>query len=313
MGYRKIIGFGDSSFVVSLPKAWVVKHNLKKGDVINVEEDSGDLRIGPVVREQSKTVKEININFDGNLKKLNAELAYAYIDNYSLINILGKDLFNHIKGIKETLDNLVALEIMQKTPTKIVLKDCLHIGDISIYDNLRRLDRIVLSMAEDVKNYLIGKDNDVRDSLEHKEKDVTRLSNLLFKVLKRSFNPNDRALLKLELNDLIYYWELVLFVEKVGDQLKRMPKRVKSSVPNEFVIVFDKAMNQYTEAMKSNFTIDYNTAIEVIVQKRNIYDEADSFGTKNHNYGIGMENVKNINSAAGNLAKALLKLKLVKR
>ena len=41
MGYRKLIGFGDSSFVVSLPKDWVNKHGLKKGDGLIVDVDNG--------------------------------------------------------------------------------------------------------------------------------------------------------------------------------------------------------------------------------------------------------------------------------
>ena len=312
MGFRKIISFGDSSFVVSLPKDWVTKNGLKKGDPVNVEEKDDGIKITPVNRKQSPSTKEINISFDGNVRKLNAELVYAYVENYNLINILGKDLFSYMKQIEQTVDNFVALEVMQKSPTKIVIKDCLNLNEISVYDTLRRIDRIVLSMAEDVKNYFTGKVKNVNESLEYKEKDVTRLSNLLFKILKRSFDPNDKALLNLSLDDIFFYWEVILFVEKVGDQLKRMPRNINAPLPNDFILIFDKVMEQYSEAMNANFNVNYEAAINVIVNKRKIYDEIDNLADKlpARSLGTTTERAKNINSHAGNIAKAFLKLKL---
>ena len=38
MEFRKLISFGKTSFVMSLPKGWVVKNKLKKGDLIALEE-----------------------------------------------------------------------------------------------------------------------------------------------------------------------------------------------------------------------------------------------------------------------------------
>ena len=38
MEFRKLMAFGNSSFVVSVPKAWVEKNRLKKGDVLVVDE-----------------------------------------------------------------------------------------------------------------------------------------------------------------------------------------------------------------------------------------------------------------------------------
>ena len=45
MEFRKLIAFGKTSFVMSIPKAWVVKNNLKKGDLLSLEEDKDHLII----------------------------------------------------------------------------------------------------------------------------------------------------------------------------------------------------------------------------------------------------------------------------
>ena len=47
MEYRKLMAFGNSSFIVSVPKAWVEKNRLKKGDVLMVEQKPNELILAP--------------------------------------------------------------------------------------------------------------------------------------------------------------------------------------------------------------------------------------------------------------------------
>lgn len=310
LAYRKIIVFGDSSYVVSLPKDWVEKNGLKKGDVVNVDADTNQIKISPLLLKQTNNQKEINIQFDGNIKKLKSELIYAYINNYNLIDINGKDLFNYLPDIRGLTENLIALEIVQQSPQKIILKDFLNVNDVSVHDTLRRIDRIVMSMADDVKGHLAGKNSKVTEILEQKELDVNRLSNLIFKTLKKGFNTNDRAILKLDLDDIFYYWELTLFVEKVGDQLKRIPRYIKAGTMPELVDVFDNIMNQYITAMKANFTKDYDLALGILTKKVDFYNIADKCMAKLPVGSIpGVEKIKNINNFSGNIVKVLLKLR----
>ena len=47
--YRKLQVTGGSTIIVSLPKDWIKANELKKGDVVSLEElASGDLRLSPL-------------------------------------------------------------------------------------------------------------------------------------------------------------------------------------------------------------------------------------------------------------------------
>lgn len=309
MGFRKIIGFGGSSHVVSLPKDWVDKNGLKKGDVLSIEEEDSALKVSPVFLKQNKDVKTADIDFDGNLKRLKAQLIYAYMNNFAIIHINGKDLFKYLSDIRGISENLIALEIIQQTPQRIVLKDFLNVNDVSIHDTVRRMDRIVMSMAEDVKTYLLGKNIDLKNALEQKELDINRLSNLVFKTLKRGFNSSDRAILKLNLDDVFYYWELTLFVEKIGDQIKRIPRYLKPGVSAELIKGFDNAIEQYVTSMKANFTRDHELALDILTRKRDIYTNLDRLSNIIPAGSMpGLEKIKNINNYSGNIVKVFLKL-----
>ena len=311
MVFRKIIGFGASSFVVSLPKSWVQKNGLKKGDSVSLEEEGNFIKFTPGTLKQTNTNTEWKIHFEGNVKKLKSEILYAYINNYNTIIVLGKNMHTYLSEINSILKDFMYLDIVDQTSKdKIILNTSINLYDISIYDTIRRMDRIVLSMSEDVKTYLMGKEKNIDELLNNKEENINKLCNFVFKTLKGGFNPNDRAILNLDINDIFYYWELALFVEKVGDQVKRIPRYLKPVVSPELIVAYDEILKQYSIAMKANFTKDYELALNMLTKKEQIYSLADKcFADLPLSSIPGIEKIKNINNFAGNIAKVLLKLR----
>jgi len=218
MGYRKLISFGDASYVISLPKDWVQKNGLKKGDELLVDIHANSVNVSPIGSKSldDNSSKEVSIEYTADNYRFKAELIYAYINNYHIINIFGNELHKHSIEIRKIVQGFAALEVVQQSSNKIVLKDMLDFSDVSAFDILRRVDRIVLSMAEDVQNALKGNMEGCFESLEQKESDVNRLTNLIFKVLRRGLEHSGGGKVGLSTEDIFYYWELALFIEKIG-------------------------------------------------------------------------------------------------
>ena len=64
--FRKLIKFGDSSFVVSVPMNWIKRNSLKKGDTIYLEENGeGELILNPKLKEYKKEITEKIIDANG--------------------------------------------------------------------------------------------------------------------------------------------------------------------------------------------------------------------------------------------------------
>ena len=92
MEYRKLISFGKSSFVISLPKAWINKHKLSKGNLLYLQESETDLIISPKEHEEVEE-REITINVDGkDIFFITREINAAYIENNRRIILKGKEL-----------------------------------------------------------------------------------------------------------------------------------------------------------------------------------------------------------------------------
>src|SRR3989344_1490978 len=102
MEKRKLIKFGSSSHVLSIPNYWLKKHKLKKGDLLYFEENkNGELILFPeLVGEES--LKKITIKAENkSLERLGREVLSAYINNFNVIIIIGSNLNAIMKDIRK--------------------------------------------------------------------------------------------------------------------------------------------------------------------------------------------------------------------
>ncbi len=103
MEHRKLIKFGNSSFIVSLPTDWVKKNRLKKGDLMYYSLENDGIKFCPEFKEEKKELKEITIELSDNIDLFRRELISAYIDGYSVVKIKGEDLEANTKEIRNIL------------------------------------------------------------------------------------------------------------------------------------------------------------------------------------------------------------------
>ncbi len=312
--FRRLIKFGDSSHVVSLPKKWIERHHLSKGDIIAFEEEESALRLSPYSTKKDVTVSEITIVAD-NLVDLRLKIISAYINNYGIIQVVSDKLQEQLPAVREIVHSLVALEIVQQTSKSITLKDYLNVNDISLHDTVRRMDRVIQSMSEDVRRVLKGV-NSNGSVIEQKEMDVNRLTFLMYKALKKCLEPKVRQLLDITMTEIIYFWELVMFMERVGDQLKRIPRYIKANqeVRDDILICFDKGFDLYKLSMKAFYNGDQDLALRIQASKREILGDCENVISHYNDYTLVMvvEKVKNMILQASYIAGAVITFKPVK-
>ena len=132
MESRNLIKFGNSSYVVSLPKKWVENNKLKKGDSVFIEQNGNkELIIMPSIIEIKDIDKKITIDVnDKDIELIKREMVSAYINNYKTIKLIAKDIREKRAGIKEIVNNLVAVEIIEENDKEIIISDFLNINDV---------------------------------------------------------------------------------------------------------------------------------------------------------------------------------------
>ena len=114
MDVRKIVSFGNSSFVISLPKAWVIKNSLKKGDTVAIEERNSELIVyarDKSKKEQSSTRIECESKSINELKTM---IYAAYVNNYGSISLAGTNIKNNSAELKKIIHGLVGMEVVEE-------------------------------------------------------------------------------------------------------------------------------------------------------------------------------------------------------
>ena len=190
MELRKLVKAGPSSHTVSLPKAWLVKNRLTKGNVVFLEERNNEI----VITTQAKTpilLQEKTISIDEKqLGTIQRELASAYMNNYGKILLVGA-IAEKAKSIRTTLQGFAGLEIVEEAENRLVVQDLLNVQELSPDKTLHRMDMILRAMLHDSAASLGSAALD--EALAIREQDLNRLHMLLYRLLKGSLTQPSLA------------------------------------------------------------------------------------------------------------------------
>lgn len=262
---RRLVKAGQTSHTISLPKKWLEKHQLKRGDSVYLQEEANQINILPTLSEPAKEQKEITISTDNKSDDtLQREITAAYVNNFSTIILLGEEVQERQKQIRRMLHDFVALEIAEQGPKKIIAKDFLNLNEISVEKTIKRADMIVRTMLLDTIETLKGKE--LAESVKYRDYDVNRIYFLLTRLFKNSLQDKGFAeRLKLDNVSVLSHWMLMINIENAADSIKRICESKTKS--KEFISLVDELEKDYSEIMKAYHTKDKHLA-DTIAQKR---------------------------------------------
>jgi len=286
LDFRKIIKFGNSSFVVSLPMNWIKKNKLKKGDTVYINENgNNDLVFSSKLIEGKEESKEVILDVTGkNSDQIERELVAAYINHFDVVNLMSRDLKNNIVDIRGIVNKLIGFEITHQLPGKIIIKDFLNLNDVSLNDMIRKIDLMIRSMFD---NLVLCFNKKGSVDVQEQDVDVNKLSFLVLRVVKKALDDPELGK-KMEMSnfELSETRVLVIKLEKIADSLKRIYRSWRESNINEikkFDSLFLKLKDSYSRVMESYYTKDYKKAYEIASLKSSyMLDYEKLFDKKNN-------------------------------
>ncbi|MBD3313082.1 AbrB/MazE/SpoVT family DNA-binding domain-containing protein [Candidatus Woesearchaeota archaeon] len=267
METRKIISFGNSSYVVSLPKDWVKENKLSKGDLLHMDQKNDEILIYPG-RNGEKKIEPKTIIIEGDGKDydmIQTEIVSAYLNNYDVIEVRGKLSKERAVHVKSLLRNLSGIEIIRQDAQKITAKDLLNINEISIETLIRRMDNIIRSMLTDSIQSI---KEDMYEEIYERDQDVNRLVFLAYRVLRAAIIDSKIAKNLQKANiELLFSQVLIEKLEKVADKSKRIARylkeaNLKQSEKEEVTKMYESIKGCYLEVMKAYYKKDLDLAFK---------------------------------------------------
>ena len=312
--YRKIIKFGGTSHVISLPNKWIKQNNLSKGDVIYFEQNGdNEITLHPKEKIKKKELKEINIDANNkSIDRIRREISAAYINNYNVINILDNNLESRSKEIRNLIHGLVALEVMGQTKNSIVARDFLNVKNISIKNLIKRTDIILRNMVSDT---ILCMKEDHCDGVNERDYDVNRLFLLTSRVIRKSFEDHETAN-ALNISPefaMSLHWLFINF-ESIGDECKRLCRilrniKLTKKEKETLVLILKDIEEHYTQMMNAYYNCDEEAAHAIMDKKMDIIVRADKFFSENPSVvkGIIAEKLKGLESYTKNIGRIVVK------
>lgn len=310
MHTRRLVKAGSTSHTVSLPKAWLDKNSLKKGDMIFITEKSdSELMVSSKQEEGKKEKKEITIEVDGKpIGSIQREITSAYVNNYSKIHLAGKSIGEKSKKLRDVLHHFVALEVDEQTGSRISAKDLLNLGEISIEKTIRRMDMTLRSIIVDSIKSIGSKV--VHESIEQRDDDVNRLYFLLFRLLKSALNSSKIAgNFKISNNDIMSIWYLIINIENIADDAKTLSSLAdKINDKALFKEAYSEIEASYSDVMKAYYNKDKKLADEVAGRRIDIFIKCSKLLIQTPTAGAAevIENLKSMTTNICNIARIVL-------
>lgn len=276
MEFRKLMAFGNSSFIVSVPKAWIEKNRLKKGDVLVVEQKPNELILSTKDEGERRRINEVTVNPEGKtIEEFKTELTTLYVNNYDVITVVN---VKNTAEVKEIFRNLVGMEIVEETASKIVAKDLLDIQEVSIENLIRRVDIIIRSMLTD--SLELNPEN--AESVIGRDKEVNRLSLLGFRTAKAATdNPRLLKMFNTTYWNVMLSKQVITHLEKYGDQVKRIIRTAKEEKMDkkwkaDIIKLLGQVSENYRNVMKIYYAKDRQSSFKAETETRALFKQCDA-------------------------------------
>jgi len=294
LGTRKLIKFGTNSHVISIPKNWLETNKLKKGDELFVKMKPNEISF--LVKESTNPRKIERINCDKiNVWSMETKIISSYKANYDTIIFEGKELQKYAKEIKNILQRLPGIEIIEQSSNKIIAKDLIDINQITVSSMINRMDMLARSMFQD-----LVKDNPVKQLiLKERDKELNRLNYLLTRTLRMAIEtPIIASKLKTSTLEAYHVEKINWVLEKIGDYLKRIAGDIQRAKKDEKMIVLNlkDVYQKYLGTMKAYYKKDKETAVNIESRIRQSLKQITKLviSAEENNQMLAYENLKNI-------------------
>ncbi len=334
---RKIQFTGKSSYIVSLPKQWVMDLGLKQGDQIRmIRKGSSTLEIYPPkfeTRSQKKEEATIEID-DVETTSIVRKLISLYFLGYKTINIkpkTGRLSPNQRNTVKEAVKRmLMGSEIISDSSGGITIQVLVNLLELSVDGAFKRMIHLAKSMSNDA--ILAMKENNLELAQEviNTDDEVDRFGFYIIRQLKIAIQ-NEHMLKEMgfrNARDCLGYRLVVKNIERTGDHaafiakdILEFKKPVKKDIVEKIEEMNEFALSVLDDSCLALFKEDYVQAEktiektnEIVKYEKMVRDASKSLKDDEEIYRIRRmtENIRRISEYASDIAEIVLNMNIEK-
>jgi phosphate uptake regulator len=270
-------GKSGSSFLIILPKDWVVRQKLSKGDpVVVAEREDGCLIIDPRLPKTGET-RSTTTKIENNLRW---EITSRYLLGFDEIRIASDDPITNDQRdeLKRVIKRFVALEVTEEDDHQIVLRCLVDPTTLPVSTAMRRMNLITSRMIEDALNAYFEGAQKVAEEIIQRDEEVDRLFFLIVRELRSAVQyPRMSELMKITPVEALDYRLAAQYIERIADLAVDIARRVEDSLDGKLVkklrLIGDKVKEMLSDSVNNLFKFDPKKVTRVTETERWLIQE----------------------------------------
>ena len=335
---RKIQFTGKSSYIVSLPKQWIMDLGLKQGDQIRmVRKGSSTLELFPPKFESRSQKKEeaiIEINSEEKASSIVRKLISLYFLGFKTINVKPKDgRLSPIQRntVKEAVKRmLMGSEIISDSSSGITVQVLVNLLELSVDGAFKRMIHLAKSMSSDALLAVKENNEELAEEVINTDDEVDRFGFYIIRQLKIAIQ-NEHMLKEMGFRNprnCLGYRLVVKNIERTGDHaafiakdLLEFKKPVKKEILQKLQDMNDFCLSSLDDACLALFKEDYSQAEKTIEKtsdiakfEKKVREASKSLKDDEEIYRVRRmtENIRRISEYASDIAEIVLNMNIDK-
>ncbi len=245
---RKVNKIGPSTLMVSLPSKWVKKYNVKKGDVLEVEEQEDNILLHNPKKIREGTTLSLDLD-ELNVSLIWYSLTAAYRSGVDEMRLkfseetvrddkLDKKVEIH-ELLQTIIDRCIGMEIIRNTPSTYVIKEISSIKEEEFNVIFRRIFFSLQVMLDDIIQGMEAKDKKIINHVaQYADIQVNKFCDYCIRILTKT-NTGTPMLTS-----------IIFRLEAIGDSLKHLALHLLKKDLGDEVLDFLKDGKLFLSAME---------------------------------------------------------------
>ena len=270
-------GKSGSSFLIILPKDWVVRQKLSKGDpVVVAEREDGCLIIDPRLPKAGET-RSTTAEIEHNLRW---EITSRYLLGFDEIRIVSKEPITNVQRdeLKLVIKRFIALEVTEEDDHQIVLRCLVDPVTLPIGTAMRRMNLLASRMVDDSLRVYFEGSREGAEEVILRDEEVDRLFFLIVREIRSAIQyPRMSEMMKITPVEALDYRLAVQYIERIADLAVDIAQRVGEPLDKKLVRklqpIGDKVREMLSDSVNNLFKFNSKKVAKVIKDEKWLIQE----------------------------------------
>lgn len=262
------------SFLIILPKEWVARQKLKKGDpVVVAEREDGCLIVDPRLPKAGET-RFTEVPMESNLRWA---ITSKYLLGFDEIRVNSKKPITNKQRdeLKSIIKRFVALEVTEETETQIVIQCLVDPSTLPVIKAMRRMNLLASRMLGDASKAYFEGDADLAQDVIERDEEVDRLFFLIVRELRSTIQYSRMSeamgitpVAALDLRLAAQYIERI--ADLAVDIAARADKPQSGTTVKKIVSIAETVKKMHSDSVSNLFKFDTEKVAWVIAAEKDI-------------------------------------------